>query len=450
MKSKTAAPARRVDSTPLHRVRVAAFGITLGLGLLVSFILPLRPTVSETEKRTLSEFPAFSTKALFDGSYFKGIDLWFSDTFPLRETLITANARIKNLYGIFPVQVHGDVEQGDDIPDAPPPTTAPEETSAPTETTTVKPTTTAPVIDAPDMADTQSFGAVLMVGDAAFEYYTFKTDIANRYSAMVNATAAKLGDNAAVYAMVVPSSMGIMLPDSMRATVNSSDQNRAIGYMYASMSNKVRTVDVWDALMARRKDYIYFRSDHHWTATGAYYGYAQFVAAKGVIPVPLAEYESVSYEGFLGSFYASTNKNTQLSKNPDTVVAYKPVNNTSMTFTDTKGNTIPWKVISDVTNWSASAKYSTFIGGDNPYSVITNKDLDDGSSCIVVKESYGNALVPFLIPHYQTVHVVDYRYWNGSLPSFVEKNGIQDVLFITNISATRSDKLVSRMENISK
>jgi hypothetical protein len=116
MKSKTAAPARRVDSTPLHRVRVAAFGITLGLGLLVSFILPLPPTVSETEKRTLSEFPAFSTKALFDGSYFKGIDLWFSDTFPLRETLITANARIKNLYGIFPVQVHGMLSRGTTSP----------------------------------------------------------------------------------------------------------------------------------------------------------------------------------------------------------------------------------------------------------------------------------------------------------------------------------------------
>jgi len=53
--------------------------------------------------------------------------------------------------------------------------------------------------------------------------------------------------------------------------------------------------------------------------------------------------------------------------------------------------------------------------------VIENKDLTDGSACIVVKESFGNAFIPFLVDHYQKIYVVDYRYWTGSISELAEK-----------------------------
>ena len=80
--------------------------------------------------------------------------------------------------------------------------------------------------------------------------------------------------------------------------------------------------------------------------------------------------------------------------------------------------------------------------------MVHNAARDDGSCCVVVKESFGNAFVPFLAPHYENVYVIDYRYWNGDLATFVQGRRAKDVLFLNNISATRNASLVSRMQAI--
>ncbi|HZK39373.1 MAG TPA: DHHW family protein [Clostridia bacterium] len=436
----------RDNSSPVT-LKILVFFFILAAGFLVSFLIPLRPSVSASEKRLLSPFPSFSAESLFEGQYFKDIDLWFSDTFPFREKIILVNGALHRLYGINAVQIKGDVEQGDDIPDAPPKpslTSSPPATSAPATPVT---TTTAATTQAADLGDTQTFGAVLLYGNQAFEYYNFRKDMAARYAALINKTAAKMsGVN--FYEMIVPNSTAITLPENMKSSINSSDQEKAINYMYNLMEPSVKTVNVYDTLIAHHAEYVYFRTDHHWTALGAYYGYEQWAKAKGVEPVPLDKYEKVTYDGFLGSFYASTNKNTTLSKTPDAIEVFKPFNSTQMTITDKKDKVFKWSVVTDVTGWGAESKYSTFIGGDNPYTLIENKDLTDGSSCFVFKESYANAFIPFLVPHYQKIHIVDYRYWKGNVANFVSQNGVKDVFFINNISATRSEALIARMEKL--
>lgn len=428
---------------------IVSFFLILSAGLIISFIIPLRPSVSQSEKRTLSAFPEFTVNALFDGDYFKGIDLWFSDTFPFREQFVSANASVNRLYGINKVQISGNVEKGDDIPDAP--------TRPATPVITTTPATTAPVIETTSTAETtkptvpvktQELNSVLLVGNQAFEYYTFIRSTADRYAAEVSKTALKLKGISTVYDMIVPTGIGIIIPDKLRNTVDSSDQDKAIKYMYGSMNESVKTISIYDTLLAHRSEYIYFRTDHHWTALGAYYGYEQFAKLKGIDAIPLSKYEMVSYKGFLGSFYTETDKNRALAKKPDTVEAYKPYNDTLMKYVDSKGNIITWSVIADVSTWTEGTKYNAFIGGDNPYTVIKNKDLTDGSTCLVIKESFGNAMIPFLIAHYQTVRVIDYRYWNGDLIKFAKDNKIKDVIFINNVSATRSEALVAKMETL--
>ena len=431
------------------RIQAGVFCLLLGAGLVVSFLLPLRPAVSQSEKRTLSVFPAFSVQALFSGSYFRGIDLWFSDTFPLRENIIGINSYLRGLYGIKTVQIKGEVEQGDEIPDVPGQTAA-EETAAPPGGQTTPPETAAPqpaTTQAAEQGTTQSFGAVLLYGNGAYEYYNFRKDLAGRYAALINSTAARLDGD--LYEIVVPTSTGIMLPDSIKSSINSSDQKKATDYLYSLMDTKVKTISIYDTLIAHNTEYLYFRTDHHWTALGAYYAYEEWAKVKGVEAIPLARYEKASYEGFLGSFYASTEKSPALGRTPDTVEVFKPFNNTKMTITDKNGRVLNWNVITDVSAWSESGKYGAFIGGDHPYSVIENKDLTDGSSCLVVKESFANTLIPFLVPHYQTIHIVDYRYWNGNVADFANQNGVKDVLYINNISALRGEPLVERIEKIS-
>lgn len=101
------------------RAKAAVFFTVLMAAMVFSLIIPLRPTTSVREKRDLTKFPEFSTQSLVNGEYFKGIDDWFSDTFPARDFFLEINNKVRELYGIQTVVIHGEVTQGDDIPDAP-------------------------------------------------------------------------------------------------------------------------------------------------------------------------------------------------------------------------------------------------------------------------------------------------------------------------------------------
>ena len=100
-----------------------------------------------------------------------------------------------------------------------------------------------------------------------------------------------------------------------------------------------------------------------------------------------------------------------------------------------------------MTSAAQSSKYLTFIKGDRPLSIITNPALNDGSACVVIKESFGNAFVPFLVSHYQHLYIIDYRYFSKidsrGLAQFCADTAAKDVLFINNISATRNKSLMA-------
>ena len=97
---------------------------------------------------------------------------------------------------------------------------------------------------------------------------------------------------------------------------------------------------------------------------------------------------------------------------------------------------------------AAGAKYNCFIAGDNPFSEIKNPEINDGSSIVVIKESYGNAFVPFLVDSYSTVYVIDYRKWNGHLADFVSENSIDDVLFLNVVNTTSTGARLRELQSI--
>lgn len=428
------------------RAVIACFSVLLFVGATVALYLPLRPTYSEAEKRELTKFPEFSVAALLDGSYFNGISTWYSDTFPFREMFINANSKIKSFYGIGD-SISGFVDEiGDDIPIVPEMPTGGEAVTQPLATD--PPTTEAP--DRIDESLIQKLSSIIIVDNAAYEYYSFIRSTADGYAATVNRAANALKDKSRVFCVVIPTSIDITLDDGIRKNVSSTSQNDAINYIYSVMSPEVAKIKLYEPLRAHRDEYIYFRTDHHWTALGAYYAYCEYAVAAGLTPAPLSAFEEKQYDNFVGAFYNDSGKDPALEKEPDTVYAYKPIGNVKLEFTDRKGNKTNWPIISDVSGWSRGSKYSTFIGGDQPYTHIVNSDITDGSSCLVIKESFGNAMVPFLTANYSAVHVIDYRYWKGDINEFAKENGIDDVIFLNNISATRNKSLMNTLSVIVK
>ena len=457
-----------------YPIRIAAFFLMLLIFSVAVWVAP-HPTHSEVEKRDLAKFPTISFKTFFSGEYFDGINTWFADTFPGREGFVKLDAWANRFYRMSDEKLYGSVEQGDDIPDTPTrPTEEPTTTAAPTSTTTGKtgtttggttttaapttttkpaPKTTRAAADhdywhdgVPENAPTQTLGGVLVRGDSAFEYYNFSKSTGDEYVRVINKAASQLKGKATVYDIVVPTSIDVMLPASVRNGLNSSDQKKATEYLYGSMSADVVTVPIIDVLRSHNDEYLYFHSDHHWTARGAYYAYAEFAKKAGLTPHALGEYSESVFDGFQGSFFSETQ---DAKLRVDTVIAYNPIGGGSLYFIDRDGGQLDWHIISNVSDWAANSKYNTFIGGDNPYTEITSDAVHDGSSVVVVKESFGNAFVPFLVDHFEKVYVLDYRYYDTqSLQSFVTANGVKKVIFVNNMSATRNAGLVEDMADL--
>ena len=293
-------------------------------------------------------------------------------------------------------------------------------------------------------------GGVYVVGSAGYEMYNYVGSLAEKYQSTVNAVADSLSGVSQVYAMAIPLSSGITLPDELFSDIPGSDQAQAEKDILAGMGHNVKTIPLHDVMMSHRTEYIYFRTDHHWTALGAYYAYVQFCTAKGITPHNLSDYEVSQFPGFLGSFYNDGGKPDAMKNDPDTVNAYHPVSATaSMKYGDNENSTLTGgQVIFDESTASASLKYGTFIMGDNPFTVIENPEVSNGESCIVVKESFGNAFVPFLVDHYQTVYVVDYRYYSGSITQLARDKGVKDVLFVNNLSAIRGSYQMGKLAGV--
>lgn len=289
---------------------------------------------------------------------------------------------------------------------------------------------------------------VVVIGDTAYEQYNYVEDSSKKYIKAVNNIAKKLGKDVNVYDMIVPTSIGITLPDNKYDKVGSSDQKKSIQKMYDMLSDNVKPVDIYDELMQHRTEYIYYRTDHHWTSLGAYYAYDAFCKVKEMMPNKLEDYKKASFGRFKGSFYGETN-NAKSLRADKTEVLY-PIDNDriSIKYTTESGETLKGKVIEDASSFSENLKYVAYIDGDNPYTVIRNKNIKDGSSCVVIKESFGNAFVPFLADHYSKIYVIDYRYWQGSISKLVKDNSATDVMFINNISMTRNAYLIGKLSQL--
>lgn len=443
---------KKLPSGKTHRIiKVSVSAVLIIVIAAIFLIIPLRPTHSDTEKRKLTEFPDFSFSALADGSYFSEITKWYSDTVPFRDTLVSINIKLQNLLGTSGA-VRGFEEggNGDEIPEVNTDNTNEVDNSEPVQSS--EPETFAPEeVTYPPAndknANIEQLGYIAVCGDAGYEYYNFVQSTADNYVKALNTAGAKFSGTSKVFATVIPNSTDITLDDKNREKLDSSvsDQKKAITYMLSNTSSSVNTFDCFETLKMHRNEYVYFRTDHHWTALGAYYAYMEFCKTKGISALALDEFEIKSYDNFLGTFYADSNHHPSLEANPDVVDTYIPPCDYSMTITQADGSTGEWPLLYDETNASSSLKYSTFICGDNPLSTITNASNPDGETCLVIKESFGNAFVPFLVYHYKTVYVIDYRYYKSSLSSFMSSHSVDDILFLNNISMTRNADLVSTM-----
>ena len=198
------------------------------------------------------------------------------------------------------------------------------------------------------------------------------------------------------------------------------------------MSDTVKKADAMAELSAHKNEYIYYRTDHHWTSLGAYYAWRSYCDANGITPRELSDYITVTNTGYTGSLYNYSRNCTHLKSNPDYTVAHLPASQYTMTYT--VGNTT---YTGQLLNLSTNNYSYMFICGDQPFTHIKT-DNTSGRKLIVFKESYGNAFVPFTVDYYDEIIVIDIRKDTQSIAKIISDYGITDALIINNVQGATS------------
>lgn len=307
--------------------------------------------------------------------------------------------------------------------------------------------------DLPRVAEdeVENVGSVIMVADRAMEIYYHNEDGILAYVNRLNDLANEL-TSSQLYSLPAPTAVEFYASASYSEGANS--QKASMDLIRDNLDNNVKYVDAYDEISQAASDsnnFLYLRTDHHWTQLGAYYAYRAFCKAAGLTPVELVDMDHGYIEGdSYGTMLGYTNNAAALVNNPDKVEYWRPKHEVSGIAVD--DNTINEENGYDINlieeNVWVDNKYIAFTAGDHGY-LHYKSDVNNGKSVLLIKESYGNAFAPFLVSHYENVYILDpRRVDNVRLSDFCTEKNINDVIVLNYSFAFTNPTWQSAFENM--
>lgn len=301
----------------------------------------------------------------------------------------------------------------------------------------------------PQIEDDKSNGysaySIYVWKNQGFELFGSDEARATTYAETINGFADKL-NGITVYDMVIPNHTEMGLPQRLKdSEAPSTSQSENIKSIYSKLSDKVTPVNAYNYIADHNDEYIYFGSDHHWTGLGAYYAYSAFAKTNNLPVLSLDDCTEQQIEGFTGTF-----TNTASGLDTDTVHYWEFPYEVTMDITDEEGNlntyTSPYYQYAE----AGSLTYGVFIMGDHPLTVLksSSENAEEGKKIAVVKESYGNAFVPYLTYNYEEVHVIDFRTFGDNLVTYCQQNGIDEVLFLNGVMSANTQIQLDSMSGL--
>lgn len=272
----------------------------------------------------------------------------------------------------------------------------------------------------------------------AIEPFSNNNRVSTRYAQTLEQFKASVESGVNVWCMVVPTSQAFYTPEDMQSP--SSDQLAEYRNINDHLDS-VTSIPVYSTLESHKNEQIYSRTDYHWQPLAAYYAGEQFAAFAGVPYAPLDTYEAVTREGYVGAF-SKVNKVSLLENFPEDFTYYKPANldQVECTYYNTAfGNPHSGSLFHE--DNSISASYTVFVGTDECI-LETDTNVDNSRVLVIFKDSYGNALVPFLTQSFSKIYLCDFRYFDRNALDFLEEVGATDVLFaMSTVAVTSSGKV---------
>jgi hypothetical protein len=382
--------------------------------------------VSSLEQREIQQLPSLTLESLVENTFTKDFDKYFSDNFIFRTNFLETGSWLKSLKGTVGNDVTLVERKGGNNANQNLTAKNPDDGASPDPAATPAPADE-PKVDV-QTAEAETY---LIVKDQAMSLYQYYPESAASYADAINKLQAAVDPKINVYALLAPSSVEFIESEKYRKM--SASQKEAFQYVAEHYNDSVKHVPAYDKLSEHRKEYIYYRTDHHWTSLGAYYAYEALMETMGEKPVSLSRYEKVEIKSFLGSAYAAT-LNAALKKNPDTITVYKPFvkyeNSAYWNENPTVRDLVELELPTD-----GRGGYAVFMGGDYPLDIVKT-DVKNGKRLLLIKDSYANALIPFLLPHFEKIVIVDPRYYQENLVKLTQKESITDILTVNSSIVT--------------
>ena len=366
---------------------VAVFFFLMLLASVLTFAMPAK-AFSENENRVLASAPKLSFKNIKSGKFQEDLSDFLSDQVPLREAWIKVNTDLKKCAGKR--EING-------------------------------------VYLADDKYYVQKF---------TDESYS-RSSMLSVFS-MINEFADENKDSFKTTVMLAPTP-GTVLKDRLPFDAPFYDDSRVFGAA-EQMIPAAKFVDLRKTLInaSDKKDsQLYYRTDHHWTGDGAALAYKKFAKSQGFKP---SEY---TLEKVTDEFYGTTySKILDTSAKPDSIYAPKIDRKLKVVYGDGK------KVNSlyDKSALNKKDKYEYFFGG-NFDKVTINTGVKNDKRILLIKDSFANSFVPFIVNDYSKIVMVDLRFFDGDLRELCKKEDITDVLFLYETSNLLTDKGILKLAN---
>ena len=196
--------------------------------------------------------------------------------------------------------------------------------------------------------------------------------------------------------------------------------------------------DVFSPLRSHAEEYIYYGTDHHWTTLGSYYAYQTWAAENNVTAV------SYNTDKVSETFHGTLHSKTNLSGLPFDIIeayAYEGMREVYYDLSET-----PEYSLYAEKYLSGKNQYGYFLDDNHMLIEIRNtsykKESTDrerknkGTSLFIIKDSFANCMVPYLSEHYETIYILDLRYYKGKLTQLLDRYVTKDtdVLILYNMS----------------
>lgn len=236
-----------------------------------------------------------------------------------------------------------------------------------------------------------------------------------------------------VSVMIAPSS-SLVLSEKLPWQAPVADEDIYHDSIVERLSGQAAVYDLRKTLRAHGDEYIFYRTDHHWTSEGAYLAYEQFAGSKGLPLFDRSAANEKKVENFYGTSYSKARNYDVV---PDTITYYDLPNQLTVYTANADGSesgeTGP---LYNTADFETRDKYKAFLRGNNGYSVLEGNGT---GSILITKDSYANAFIPYLVEDYASIGIVDFRYLNKKVDSLIERGGYDEILVLFSFQGFMDD-----------